>query len=128
MKRLTLILGMLLLPLVSFAQEAAPAVEEAVGSDPLNWLMYAALAINAALVPLGADVLKRVWAKMPSALKTILPLVAGSIITAAEVYLLGIFGAEIDLSLIEQVLLGGGVAGLGASVAFSRGSAHEASK
>lgn len=96
--------------------------------EPINWLQYAALALNAVLIPLAANLLKRLMPQMPPVLKMLLPLVAGSLLTMAEAYLLGVFGVPIDLSLIEQVLLGGGVAGLGAAVAFKHGETHGEAK
>lgn len=88
--------------------------------DSINWLLYAALAINASLVPLAANFVKAYMKKAPTQVKMILPLVAGSLIAMAEGKLLEVFGSPIDLDLIEQALLGAGV-GMGASFGFNAG-------
>lgn len=97
--------------------------EPAPPTEPMNWLAYGALALNAVLVPLAADALKRVWYKAPSWVKTFVPLVAGSLFMLGEAKLAEFFGVPIDLGLIEQVFLGAG-GGVASTLAFKWGEAH----
>jgi len=132
MKRIVLMLAVaLLFAGVSFAQEAAPAAKDGVGAttnvDPVNWLHYAALLIGGTLVPLGANLLKRAWKDAPTPLKSLMPLIAGSLIAMAEGALLNLLGEPIDLSLITQILMGSGF-GAAATMAFKMGETHGASK
>ena len=135
MKRIVLMLAVMLFAGVAFAQEAAPAAapaaKDGVGAttnvDPVNWLHYAALLIGGTLVPLGADLLKTAWKKAPPPLKSLMPLIAGSLIAMAEGALLNLIGEPIDLGIITQILMGSG-AGVAATMAFKMGETHGASK
>ena len=89
--------------------------------EPINWLSYGALALNAVLIPLLANLLKGLWAQAPSWVKTFIPLIAGSLIVIAEAKLAEFFGAPIDLTLIEQILVGGLGGGTAATVAYKMG-------
>ena len=86
--------------------------------EDVNWMGYAALVLNAVLVPLLADVLKPIWAKAPSVLKTIMPVVIGGAAGYAEAWLLTKLGFAVPLDLIVAVFTGGGAA---ASLAFKQG-------
>lgn len=103
----------------AFAQEEPPPVEE-----PVNWLAYAAVAVNAVLVPLAVQVLKPLWAKAPAFVKTVVPLVAGSLLTMAGLYLSEVLGAPVDLSPLVELFLGATV-GLGATMTFKMGAASK---
>lgn len=119
MKRIVLMLAaaMALLTGIVFAQgtEVLPAV---------NWLMYAAIAINAVLVPLTVQVLKPIYAAAPAVVKTLVPLVAGSLLTMATTYLSSVLGATVDLSALAEIFMGA-VVGAGASMTFKMGAASK---
>lgn len=118
LRRIFFAAAFLLLPAIAFAQEDGPPEVE-----PINYLLYAALAINAALVPLAADALKRVWGSLPTIVLTLVPMVAGALIMMAEAALADFFPVPIDLDLIEQILLGG-AGGMASTVAFRFGETH----
>lgn len=118
MKRIVLMLAaaMMLLTGVALAQgDAPPAV---------NWLAYAAIAINAVLVPLAVQMLKPIYAVAPVIVKTLVPLVAGSLLTMATAWLSGVLGAAVDLSSLAEIFLGAVVGG-GASMTFKMGAASK---
>lgn len=108
---------MLTLPAIALAQG------EEVPPEVVDWMAYAMLALNSLMIPLGADLLKGyVKPIIPSWLMTLLPVVLGSLIALLESKLVEVLGFPVDLSLIEQALLGGG-GGAAATVAYKFGKA-----
>ena len=85
----------------------------------VDWLFYAAMIINSAVIPIAVNFLKPAWAAAPSWLKSFVPVVVGSLLALAEAYLLNI-GLDIDLSLLEAVFMGVG-GGAAATMGFKQG-------
>jgi hypothetical protein len=110
--RMSLILGVLLIPTAVFAQEAT-----AIDVD-IDLKKIIAVLIMGVGVPLAVQVLKVVWPNAPSWMK----MIAGPVIVPALGYLAslasGWLGFAIDFSDIIAVLM---ATGLGSSVAFTMG-------
>lgn len=118
MKRIVLMLAAAMVMCVGVALAQTPVD----GPPPVNWLAYAAIAINAVLVPLAVQALKPLYAALPAAVKTLIPLVAGSLLTMGSVWLSEKLGAPVDLSALGEIFLGA-VMGAGASMTFKMGAA-----
>lgn len=114
-----LVAAMVLATGVVFAQDAPPDPAPAV-----NWLMYAAVAINAVLVPLLVQVVKPLYANAPSFVKTLVPLVAGSFLTMGSAFLSNRLGAPVDLSPLAEIFAGA-LVGLGSTMTFKLGAASK---
>ena len=101
MKRIGFMLAaaMVLLTGVALAQADSPP-------PAVNWLAYAAIAINAVLVPAAVQLMKPLWAGVPSAIKTLVPLFIGSVLTMGSVYLSEKLGAAVDLSALAEIFMG----------------------
>ena len=93
-------------------------------SPAVNWLAYAAIAINAVLVPAAVQLLKPLWASVPSFVKTLVPLFIGSVLTMGSVYLSEKLGAAVDLSALAEIFMGA-IVGAGASMTFKMGAASK---
>lgn len=120
MKRLMLILGMLLLPLVAFAQEAAPAVAEAVEAAPeaaLNWGPIAAAGIGV-LVMLLVQLVGAFVPKLDGGVKQVIALVASPLLTWAASTVSTALGYPVDFSSLIEALVSATGSGLTAMGMF----------
>jgi hypothetical protein len=105
---LTVFLFLLLVPVLVFAQGAD--VTEAINIE-VDWKALLPFLINAIMVPLAVQLIKKFLPQLSPGAKQILALVAGPILTPVAVWLSSLLGATIDLTLVIMAL-GGAISGL----------------
>jgi fructose-specific phosphotransferase system IIC component len=111
---LLLVLPLLLLPAVAFAQDDS-------GGIVIDWMGVIAPLITAVAIPVIVQILTQVWPRVPDWMKTLAPIVLVPLITLGGTALSGWLGVPVDLTAIVDIITGASM-GLAATVAYKFGS------